>query len=71
MVKKFIRNPSKIINQKETRDIPVTGSKGITQRGKTIRTNNRAVPLNPQGSRNNPRAGNFATKKIKSKRSFG
>jgi len=71
MVKKFIRNPAKIINQKDLSEIRVTGSKGITQKGKTIRNNNRAVPLNPQGSRNNPKAGNFATKRIKSKRSFG
>ena len=65
MVKKFIRNPSEIKRKQPLTEIPVTGSKGITQKGSTIRLNNRKVPLNPQGSRNKPRSGTFATRQKK------
>lgn len=68
MVKKFIRNPALIQNAKPLKQIRVTGSRGITQKTKLIRTPNRAVPLNPQGSRNKPRAGNFATRQIRRKK---
>jgi len=38
---------------------------GVTQRGKIIRLNNRAVPLNPRTPLNDPRAGNFGTKRLR------
>jgi len=66
MVKKFIRDPAKINRQVPVVPKPATGTRAITQKGKVIRANNRSVPLNPQGSRNNPKAGNFATKRRKS-----
>jgi hypothetical protein len=68
LVKKFIRNPAVIQNIKPLQQIKVTGSRGVTQKTRLIRTPNRSVPLNPQGSRNNPRAGNFATRQIRRKK---
>jgi len=68
MVKKFIRSPAKIERQADiTTFSQVKQSKGMTQKGKLIRANNRAVPLNPQAPLNDPRAGNFATKRKVSK----
>jgi len=64
MVKKFIRSPAKIARKADiTTFSMVKQSKGITQKGKIIRANNRAVPLNPRASLNDPRSGNFATKR--------
>jgi len=37
---------------------------GVTLRGKTIRLNNRAVPLNPKAPLVDPRSGNFGTKRL-------
>jgi len=44
--------------------IGLTKSQGLTPISKTIRLNNRAVPLNPKGKLNAPRAGNFGTKRL-------
>ena len=64
MVKKFIINPSKIKNKADiSKTVKVTGSQARTRTGKLIRNNNLAVPLNPQASLNNPKSGNFATKR--------
>lgn len=64
MVKKFIRDPAKIIRKADISKVSfVKGTQGMTQKGKLIRANNRAVPLNPNAPKNKPRAGNFATKR--------
>jgi len=63
MVKKFIINPSKIKNKADPTMMKFTKKGGVTQTGKVIRKNNRAVPLNPKASLNNPKSGNFATKR--------
>ncbi len=63
MVKKFIINPSKIKNKADISMMKVTKKGGVTQTGKLIRNNNKAVPLNPNASLNNPKSGNFATKR--------
>ena len=63
MVKKFIINPSKIKNKADPPKFVFTKRGGRTQTGKIIRNNNKAVPLNPKASRNNPKSGNFATKR--------
>jgi len=44
--------------------IGLSTSQGLTPISKTVRLNNRAVPLNPRAPLNNPRAGNFGTKKL-------
>jgi len=63
MVKKFIINPSKIKRKADLTQMKFTKKGGVTQTGKIIRNNNKAVPLNPNASRNNPKSGNFATKR--------
>ncbi|MBA7492248.1 hypothetical protein ES702_02797 [subsurface metagenome] len=63
MVKKFIRNPSKIISKADITKTTLVKAGGRTQTGKLIRSNNRAVPLNPLASRHKPKSGNFATKR--------
>jgi len=63
MVKKFIINPSKIKNKADPSMMKFTKLGGRTMTGKIIRNNNKAVPLNPRASLNNPKAGNFATKR--------
>jgi len=63
MVKKFIINPSKIKNKADPKMLEFKKKGGFTQTGKVIRNNNKAVPLNPNASRNNPKSGNFATKR--------
>jgi len=63
MVKKFIINPSKIKNKADISMMKIVKKGGVTQTGKIIRNANKAVPLNPKASRNNPKAGNFATKR--------
>jgi len=63
MVKKFIINPSKIKNKADPPMFEFTKRGGRTQTGKVIRNNNKAVHLNPNASRNNPKSGNFATKR--------
>ncbi len=47
--------------------LKITGGtrQGLTPVSKTIRLNNRAVPLNPKAPLNAPRAGNFGTKRLK------
>lgn len=67
MVKKFIINPSKIKNKADIRMMKFTKKGGVTMTGKIIRNNNKAVPLNPNASRNNPKSGNFATKRKRSR----
>jgi len=67
MVKKFIINPSKIKNKAPPPMMDFRKLGGKTQTGKIIRNNNKAVPLNPNASRNNPKSGNFATKRRTSK----
>jgi len=63
VVKKFVTNPSKIARRATIkRIILVKSTKGTTTRV-LIRAANRAVPLNPQAPLNNPRSGNFATKR--------
>jgi hypothetical protein len=63
MVKKFIVNPSQIKNKADITMFKITKRGGFTQTGKIIRNNNKAVPLNPNASLNNPKSGNFATKR--------
>jgi len=64
VVKKFIRDPAKIIRKADIMKVSfVKGTQAMTQKGKLIRANNRAVPLNPKAPLNDPRAGNFATKR--------
>jgi len=63
MVKKFIVNPSQIKNKADISMTVIRKRGGITQTGKIIRNNNKAVPLNPNASLNNPKSGNFATKR--------
>jgi len=64
MVKKFVRSPSKIARKSDISKMSIVKqTKGMTQKGQLIRANNRAVPLNPRAPLNNPRAGNFATKR--------
>jgi len=67
LVKKFVTNPAKIKRAVFVEDIRAKGTQGITQKTKLVRSNNRAVPINPQGSRNNPRSGNFATLRPKNR----
>ena len=67
MVKKFITNPSKIKNKADISMMKFTKKGGVTQTSKLIRNNNKAVPLNPNASRNNPKSGNFATKRRSNK----
>ena len=68
MVKKFIRSPAKVKRAPEvTKFRRSMGTQAKTQTGNVIRANNRAVPLNANASRNNPRSGNFATKRRVSK----
>lgn len=63
MVKKFVRSPAKIKRKAIiTTTSLVKGTKGMTQKGKLIRSANRAVPLNPKAPLRDPRAGNFATR---------
>jgi len=63
LVKANIRNPAKIKRKAiiTTRSL-VKGTKGMTQKGRLIRSANRAVPLNPKAPLRDPRAGNFATR---------
>jgi len=67
MVKKFIINPSKIKRKADPAMMKFSKKGGITQTGKVIRNNNKAVPLNPNASLNNPKSGNFATKRRSNK----
>ena len=68
MVKKFIRNPALISRKSDISAITKqnTIKKLETPKNKIIRGNNRAVPL-VRGSLNNPRSGNFATKRRRSR----
>jgi len=63
MVKKFVINPSKLKRKADITTMKFTKKGGVTQTGKLIRNNNRAVPLNPKASLHTPKAGNFATKR--------
>ena len=76
MVKKFIKNttmtstrPSVAFTVPKVSKLSKIASpiqaQGVTQRGKIIRLNNRAVPLNPKAPLNNARAGNFGTKRLR------
>ncbi len=63
MTKKFIRNPAKIKRKFDISKVSVVRkTQGVTTRV-LIRAPNRAVPLNPKAPLNNPRSGNFATKR--------
>ena len=75
MVKKFLDNTTMTSTKPSvafTAQIPTKlGMKlsgvqpqGVTMKGKTIRLNNRAVPLNPKAPLVDPRAGNFGTKRL-------
>ena len=75
MVKKFIKNTTMTSTRPSTAftvqipsklglKIGVTTSQGLTPISKTIRLNNRAVPLNPNAPLVDPRAGNFGTKRL-------
>ncbi len=64
MVKKMIRSPAKVKRAPEiTKFKRTVGTQARTQTGKIIRANNRAVPLNANASKNNPRSGTFATRR--------
>ena len=63
MVKKFIRSPAKIKRKFDiSKTTTVKRTAGTTTKV-LIRAPNRAVPLNPKAPLNNPRSGNFATKR--------
>ncbi len=63
MVKKFIRSPNKIASKANITEITRKNSmRKLESKKKVMRGNNRAVPL-VKGSLNNPRSGNFATKR--------
>jgi len=63
MVKKFIRNPALISNKANISEITKKNTmRKLETPKKLIRGNNRAVPL-VRGSLNNPKSGNFATKR--------
>jgi len=75
LVKKFLENTTLTSTRRSvafTAQIPtklgmrLTGvqPQGVTLTGKTIRLNNRAVPLNPNAPLVDPRAGNFGTKRL-------
>lgn len=67
MVKKFIRNPALISNKADISAITKQNSiNKLETPKKLIRGNNRAVPL-VRGSLHNAKAGNFATKRRKSR----
>ena len=64
MVKKFIRNPAEISRKSSIASITKANTIAkLESPKKTIRGNNRAVPL-VKGKLNNPRAGNFGSKRI-------
>ena len=63
MVKKFIRNPALINNKANISEITKKNTiRKLETTKRVIRGNNRAVPL-VRGSLNNPKSGNFATKR--------
>jgi len=63
MVKKFIRNPALISNKANISEITRKNTvRQLETKKRVIRGNNRAVPL-VRGSLNNPKSGNFATKR--------
>jgi len=63
MVKKFIRNPALISNKANISEITKKNTmRKLETQKRIIRGNNRAVPL-VRGSLNNPKSGNFATKR--------
>lgn len=75
MVKKFLKNTTMTSTKKSVAFTPQIPSKlgiklsgaqpqGVSMQGKTIRLNNRAVPLNPNAPVNKPRSGNFGTKRL-------
>lgn len=64
MVKAFIRNPAKISRKSSIAQITKANTiQKLESPKKILRGNNRAVPL-VKGKLQNPRAGNFGSKRI-------